>query len=134
MIAVDTSAIIAIAMAEPEGTIFDEMIVERQAIIGAPTLFEPRMVLGSLMPNFADAFMDRLLLKPSVQAVDFTLASYAVAVDAFNRYGKGRGHPAQLNFGDCLSYAVAKSRNLPLLFKGDDFARTDLVPAYDRAH
>ena len=65
-------------------------------------------------------------------AVD-TSASYGVAVDAFNRYGKGRGHPAQLNFGDCLSYAVARSRNLPLLFKGDDFARTDLVPAYGPA-
>lgn len=133
MIAVDTSAIIAIAMAEPEGTIFDELIVERQAVIGAPTLFETRMVLGTLMPSFADAFMDQLLSKPSVQAVDFTLASYGVAVDAFHRYGKGRGHPAQLNFGDCLSYAVARSRNLPLLFKGDDFARTDLVPAYDPA-
>ncbi len=57
----------------------------------------------------------------------------AVTGRRLNRYGKGRGHPAQLNFGDCLSYAVARSRNLPLLFKGDDFARTDLVPAYDPA-
>jgi ribonuclease VapC len=54
---------------------------------------------------------------------------YRVAGDAVERYGKGRGHPARLNFGDCLSYAVAKASGLPLLFKGGDFSLTDIRPA-----
>ena len=52
-----------------------------------------------------------------------------IAADAFLRFGRGSGHKAQLNFGDCFSYALAKSRNLPLLFKGDDFIHTDIEPA-----
>ena len=130
MIAVDTSALIAIALKEAEGRIFDELMVKRGALIGLPTLFETRMVLGSLMPDFVDMFLDGLIARPSVTTADFTLEMYRAAVDAFARYGKGRGHPAHLNFGDCLSYAVAKTLALPLLFKGNDFARTDVAPAH----
>lgn len=63
----------------------------------------------------------------------FDNAMLNTALDAFACYGKGRGHPAQLNFGDCLSYAVAKTLALPLLFKGHDFGHTDVVPAYTPA-
>ena len=133
MIALDSSALVAIALDEPEGRIFDELIVRSRALVGVPTLFETRMVLGSLMPTFADVFVDRLIASPSIRTVDFGIDTYRAATDAFNRYGKGRGHAACLNFGDCLSYAVAKVYAVPLLFKGGDFIHTDLVPAHDPA-
>jgi ribonuclease VapC len=62
-----------------------------------------------------------------IVAVDRNLAT--AAVNAFERYGKGR-HPARLNLSDCFAYGLAKSRNLPLLFKGDDFSKTDITPAW----
>ena len=73
------------------------------------------------------------MVDEDVEVITFDETMAVIGIAAFDHYGKGRGHPAQLNFGDCLSYAVARSRNLPLLFKGDDFRRTDLVPAYDSA-
>ena len=130
MIALDSSALVANALDEPEGRIFAEMIVRHRAIIGAPTLLETRMVLGSLMPTFADAFLDRLIAMPSIRTTNFGLDAFHAAADAFRRYGKGQGHIAYLNFGDCLAYAVAKVHAVPLLFKGNDFIHTDLVPAY----
>lgn len=87
------------------------------------------MVLGSLMPTFADTFIDRFIATPSVRPVSFGVEAYRAAAYAFQRYGKGQGHAACLNFGDCLSYAVAKVHAVPLLFKGNDFVHTDLVPA-----
>ncbi|MCJ2133184.1 type II toxin-antitoxin system VapC family toxin [Methylobacterium sp. J-026] len=133
MIALDSSALVTIALGEPEGQIFDEIIVRHRALVGPPTLLETRMVLGSLMPTFADAFLDRLIATPSIRTVDFDLEAYRAAAHAFGHYGKGQGHAACLNFGDCLSYAVAKVHAVPLLFKGNDFIHTDLVPAYSPA-
>ena len=130
MIAVDTSAIVAIAMREAEGRDFDELIVRERALIGTPTLFETRLVLGSLMPTFADAFLDAFIARSSIAVTDFTLEMYRAAADAFSRYGKGQRRRACLNFGDCFSYAVARTHSVPLLFKGNDFVHTDLVPAY----
>jgi ribonuclease VapC len=54
---------------------------------------------------------------------------YRIAIEAFDRFGRGRGHPAKLNFGDCMAYAVAKAHQVPLLYKGDDFAKTDIATA-----
>jgi len=68
-----------------------------------------------------------VLFKIEIVAVDRMIAS--AAINAFDRYGKGR-HPARLNLSDCFSYALARARDLPLLFKGGDFARTDVVPAW----
>lgn len=130
MIVLDTSAIVAIAMEEPEGEIFDTLIAKNRTIIGTPTLLEARLVLGGLMPSFAEDFLDVLILRATVQPVAFTLQMYRFASDAFLRFGKGQGHPARLNFGDCQSYAVSKAHDAPLLFKGDDFVHTDVVPAY----
>jgi ribonuclease VapC len=61
-----------------------------------------------------------------VEAVPFTLEMYRAASSAFQTYGKGRQHPAQLNFGDCMAYALAKVEGIPLLYKGEDFSRTDI--------
>ncbi len=133
VIAIDTSAIVAIVLGEPEADIFDELIAEHSAIIGTPTPLGTRMVLGSLIPSFVDEFLDGLVARPSVCAVEFTLDMYRAAADAFSRYGKGRGHAAHLNFGDRRSHAVAGTHALPLLFKGNDFGHTDIVPAYTPA-
>lgn len=129
MIALDTSAIVAIAMREAEAEEFNRAISWREAIVGTPTLFETRLVLAGKMPDFAAAFIDTFVNPQDVRPVDFTFEMYRHAVSAFERYGKGVGHPAQLNFGDCMAYAVAKVHDLPLLYKGDEFAKTDIKPA-----
>lgn len=126
MIAVDTSAVVAIALQEPEGERYSQRIVENGAVIGTPTLFECRMVLSTRMPAFMDRFMRGFVEREAVHTTDFTFVMYEAAAAAFDRFGKGRGHRAQLNFGDCLAYAVAKQHDLPLLYKGDDFSHTDL--------
>lgn len=130
MIAVDTSAIVAMAFDEAEAEPFTRLIVERSAIVGTPTLVEASAVLSRLRSDIAEAFLARLVATPAIRTVDFTFEMAAAARRAFQLYGKGRGHPARLNFGDCLSYAVAKVHGLPLLFKGDDFARTDVASAW----
>lgn len=129
MIALDTSALVAIACAEPEEEEFNRLIAVKSALVGTPTLLEARMVLSTLMPDYAEVFIANLLDRPAIHPVAFTLDTYWAAVDAFDRYGKGRGHPARLNFGDCLAYAIAKAHDVPLLYKGADFAHTDIAAA-----
>ena len=130
MIAIDTSAVLAIILDEPEGKPFGLLVAGHTAMVSAPTVVEARLALERKAGPLAEGLLASFVARRSVAIVPFDAIMISVALDAFRRYGKGRGHPAQLNFGDCLSYALAKSRNLPLLFKGDDFARTDLVPAY----
>ena len=129
MIAPDSSAIVAIALREPEADDFLDVIGKRRSIVGAPTLVETHLVLSRGALHVFDAFLRGFLVPPMVEIVAFTPSMYAAAATAFDRYGKGRGHRAQLNFGDCLAYAVAKASDLPLLYKGTDFARTDIRPA-----
>lgn len=129
MIALDTSAIVAIAMSEPEEPDFSRLIVIEQALVGTPTLVEARIVLTSRMPAFAESFMTRFVQPPLLHPVRFTYETYQLAAEAYDRYGKGGGHSAQLNFGDCMAYAVAKHFDVPLLYKGNDFAHTDIRPA-----
>ena len=130
MIAVDTSAIVALALLEPEAKEFSELIGAEGGLTGTPTLFEVRLVLASKMPEaYADSFMDAFIARPSIHPVAFTLDMYRAAVAAFDRFGRGR-HPAKLNFGDCMAYAVARAHDAPLLFKGDDFALTDVRAAF----
>src|SRR5215208_1163387 len=105
MIAVDTSAVVAIALEEQERDAFTDEIAAIGAVIGAPTLVECRMVLSTKMPNFADQFMKQFIERPSVHPVAFTPEIYELAVSAFARFGKGRKNPAGLNFGDCMAYA-----------------------------
>ena len=129
MIAVDTSAVVAIALGEDEEEAYTDQIALSGGLIGTPTLVECRFVLSSRIPKFADQFMKRFLERPSIRPVAFTLEMYALAVFAFERFGKGKGHPAKLNFGDCMAYAVAKHHDAPLLYKGDDFSLTDIRSA-----
>lgn len=129
LIALDTSALVAIAIGEPEATAFDRCIERNNVLIGAPTLFEAAIVLSTRMPTRYRAFIEAMRQRPSVSMVAFDDRLYRAAMVAHDLYGKGRGHPAQLNLGDCLAYAVAKVHDVPLLFKGEDFSRTDLASA-----
>jgi len=94
--------------------------------VGAPTLLEAAMVLSSRLRMDPRPLLSDFLGGLAVRVIPFTEEHYEIAVDAFERYGKGR-HPASLNFGDCMTYAVAKLSGLPLLYAGDDFSQTDLA-------
>jgi ribonuclease VapC len=96
--------------------------------IGAPTLFETAMVLVSREGTLGFRGLLRFLEEHRVTSLRFDESHVEGAVRAFIRYGKGR-HPARLNYGDCMAYATAKAAEAPLLFVGDDFAKTDLEPA-----
>ena len=127
-IALDTSAILAILALESEAALFSALIACRQTLVGAPTLVEARLVMEKLSDDPENDLGD-FLRRSEATIVSFDDTMFEVAADAFHRFGKGRNHPAKLNFGDCLSYAIAKIHAVPLLFKGNDFIHTDLVPA-----
>jgi len=130
LIAVDTSAIIAILHREPGSDEFGAVLASgRRCVIGTPTLFELRQVMGGRHNEAGIALADAFLVQAGVEALAWTSQMADLATEAFLRFGKGQGHPAQLNFGDCMAYAVAKALDAPLLFKGDDFARTDIPSA-----
>jgi ribonuclease VapC len=129
MIALDSSAVVAIALEEPEAVDFNRLIVTQEALIGTPTLFEIHLVLSQKSPGSAEEFLTGLLERRSIHPVQFNLPMFRLAQSAFERYGKGKRRPAKLNFGDCMAYAVAKFHDVPLLYKGDDFRLTDIRPA-----
>jgi ribonuclease VapC len=93
--------------------------------VGAPTLLETGFVLCGRLGEQGPALLNRFVRQRGMLTVPFTADHWPVALEAFLRYGKGR-HPARLNFGDCLTYAVAKLAGEPLLCIGNDFAQTDL--------
>lgn len=123
----DSSALVAIALREPmHDRLLDAIAVEPRGIsIGAPTLVETTIVLSARLDRDARGIVGRLLLEGDIGLVPFTDAHYGTAMDAWLRYGRGR-HAAALNFGDCLAYATARLADDPLLFTGDDLARTDV--------
>ncbi len=125
MIAIDTSIILAMALREPEAISFERLVRRDAVIIGWPTLLETRMVLTGKGFQNAAAIIDQLVDLPNITAIAFDQAHYRAAEQAFDRFGKGR-QPAALNMGDCYSYAVASVAKAPLLFKGQDFGKTDL--------
>jgi ribonuclease VapC len=130
VIAVDTSAIIAILRLEPEAAPFVKRMEEAAAVcMSAVSLQEASMVLaGNRGDAVAWSELDRVIRDMELEIIPHNAELARIAREAFLRFGKGR-HPAQLNCGDCASYALAKGRGVPLLFKGVDFARTDIVPA-----
>ncbi len=128
MIAVDTSALIAILADEPEAQAFRSILMATEALVGAPTYLEFAMVAVVKSPVITSADLAKFLGYLNVSIVDFTAEDARIAEAAFRKYGKGR-HKAALIFGDCCSYATASARGLPLLFKGNDFSLTDVVSA-----
>jgi ribonuclease VapC len=123
---VDTSAVLACCLGEAGYEQFESILTSgAQLAMSAPT----RLELGIVALNRnIHARVEEALLTYQIQVEPFTPSQGTLAIAAFTQYGKGR-HPAALNFGDCCAYALAKSLNLPLLFKGNDFAQTDIASA-----
>lgn len=123
---VDSSAIVATLLKEPGFERLIEPITTAPVVgVGAPTLVETGIVLVARLGPAGESLLARFLQEAGVIPLQFTREHWPIAVDAFQRFGKGR-HPAALNFGDCLTYAVARLAGRPLLCTGNDFARTDL--------
>ncbi len=130
MIVVDTSALVAIIFAEAERAAFIAAIdAARRAAVSTVSVVEARMVVHARRGERAVMLLDDFLRLPSFEIAPPGPAEMEAAYAAFVTFGRGSGHAARLNFGDLFSYALAKVRDLPLLFKGDDFAETDIVPA-----
>ena len=131
MIVADTSAIIAIAFAEPEREAFLQAIASAdRVLISSVSVVETRMVVHGRRGQRAVVLVDDLLRLPMFEAVPPGPEETSAAYAAFVAFGKGSGHPAGLNLGDVFSYALAKVRGLPLLFKGQDFSETDISNAH----
>ncbi len=125
----DSSAIIALLLCEPRADALLEVISEAPVVaVAAPTLVESGIVLTSKGGPMTYDRLAKFLRDSEAEIIPFTADHAAEAVEAFKRYGKGR-HPAALNFGDCICYAVARLSGMPLLFTGHDFSKTDIRAA-----
>jgi len=123
---IDTSALLAILQDEPERRTFNEAIEAADArAMSIATFVEVSIVIESRYGAEGIRDLDLFVERAAIELADVTLAQGHAARRAFARYGKGR-HAAGLNFGDCFAYALAIERSEPLLFKGDDFGKTDV--------
>lgn len=126
---VDSSAVLAILSNEPEAAIFaDKLAAAEVCRISAASLLESAIVIEARHGTAGGQKLDELVNAAQIHIEPVTSDQATIARQAYRTYGKGR-HPAGLNFGDCFSYALAKSLGEPLLFKGDDFSQTDVSPA-----
>ena len=126
--AVDTSALVAVLRAEDDAPqIVQALGRSPRHLISAGSYLEACLVTAR--KGSEAVRLKALLDTAAIDVVSVSPEDAEIAAGAFLRYGRGSGHPAQLNFGDCFAYALAKARNLPLLFKGDDFIHTDIEPA-----
>jgi len=129
---IDTSALVAILGDEPDAPRFEAAVVSDPVrLLSAGTLLETSIVIEARYGEVGGRELDLLLHKAQIEVVPFDQEQAELARDAYRRYGKGR-HAAALNYGDCFAYALSAVRGEPLLFKGDDFAQTDVKNALDR--
>jgi ribonuclease VapC len=126
---IDTSAVAAILFDEPEAPALERSLVEDPVrLISAATVVEAGVVIEARLGDAGSREFDLWLQRAGIDVVAVDGEQADVARRAWRRFGKGR-HAAGLNFGDCFSYALAMTRDEPLLFKGDDFAKTDVTPS-----
>ena len=126
---IDTSAILAWLKDEPARTrIVAGLEAHSVRRMSSVSLLEAQIVVRAREHPALLSKLDRFLEEIAVIVVPFDEPQARVAADAFRRDGKGQGHPAQLNMGDCAVYALAKTTNEPLLFVGNDFSQTDVEP------
>jgi ribonuclease VapC len=127
---VDTSALIAILRDEPDAPVFAIAIENAsQRRMPAANFLEAAVVIDGSRDPVASRRFDELIAEAGIVIEPVTEAQARIAREAYRDFGKGSGHPAQLNFGDCFAYALAKATGEPLLFKGNDFIHTDITPA-----
>ncbi len=126
---VDTSALLAVLLDEPERRRFNELIeAARTRLVSAATLLEAAIIVEARRGEAAGRELDLFLHRARFEVVPVDADQVDIARAAYRRFGKGL-HSAALNYGDCFSYALAAATGEPLLFKGSDFARTDIPPA-----
>jgi ribonuclease VapC len=126
----DTSVLIAIVKEEPEAFAFSQaMEMADELYLSAGSFLEASIVVGGFRDSMLSARLDEMLEEAEVVIEPFTAEQAQIARQAYRDYGKGSGHRANLNFGDCFSYALARKKREPLLYKGDDFRHTDLRSA-----
>lgn len=126
---VDSSVIVALLLREPgHDHLLGRLAASTGVAVGGPTLAEAGVVLAARLGPSGKTLLTRFVQEAELAVVPFTEDHWPLAVDAYLRFGKGR-HPAALNLGDCLTYAICRAADRPLLCVGDDFARTDLVLA-----
>ena len=124
---IDTSALVAILSLEPEAARLAQAIeADPTRLISAATLLEAGIVMEARLGAAGGKELDLLVAKAGVVVEPLTADQASIAREAWRRFGKGR-HAAALNFGDCCSYALARATGEPLLFKGTDFANTDIA-------
>jgi len=125
LIVVDTSSLVAILLFEPLRRELLEKIYAQGGIMAAPSVLEAYMVLRKHYGEQTQKVIDETLVDLDIEIVPFSAEHAKVASQAFDQFGKGH-HPAGLNFGDCIAYALAKGSGQALLFVGDDFGKTDV--------
>ena len=126
---IDTSVIVAILSKESDATEFANRIEAAQCCTSALVILEAAMRLSTKLgidPMAVEQRIQALMDEAGITLAPMDARTASLAIKAFADYGKGRGHPAQLNLADCLSYACAKAQSIPLLYKGKDFSHTDL--------
>jgi ribonuclease VapC len=124
---IDTSVVVAIIRGEPEADLFGAWIVGADARkMSAATYVEASAVIDGHRDAQLSAALDQFLREMRVEIVAFTPRQASIAREAYRRFGRGSGHPARLNMGDCFAYALARDLGEPLLYKGNDFALTDI--------
>ena len=123
----DTSAVLAVLLGEPEAETFATAIVnDARRLLSTVSALEASIVIAARNGPDGRRELDLLLHRIGTVIVPFDQAQFEIARDAWRRFGKGN-HPAGLNLGDCCSYALSKTSNEPLLFKGNDFSQTDVA-------
>lgn len=126
---IDSSALVAILLGEEEAGRFAEAIeAASPRLLSAASLLEASMVVETRKGEAAARELDLLIYRAEIEIVPVDHRQAEIAREAWRQFGKGR-HPAGLNYGDCFAYALAKTAGVPLLFKGEDFSRTDLLAA-----
>ena len=127
MIALDSSILVGIIRGEPDCEPLLALIASDECAIGAPTLVETRLWCSVNLTTHSSDWLERFIEAGPGMVVPFSREMADAASEAFTRFGRASGHPAGLNFGDCLAYAVAAVMRVPLLFKGGDFGLTDVT-------
>ena len=127
---IDTSALVAVLRTEPDAAAFAHAIAEAHVRrLSVASYVEAGAVIDGSRDPIASRRLDELLHAAHVRIEPVTVEQGELARAAYRDFGKGSGHPAALNYGDCFAYALARALDEPLLFKGDDFARTDVASA-----
>jgi ribonuclease VapC len=133
-VTVDSSAIIAILKREPDWREFAEKLDSSNEIhISAGTYLEISVVIGRLNDPIMNREINELMAEFDILIEPFTAEQAEIARQAYRDYGRGSGHRANLNFGDCFAYALARVKREPLLYKGDDFVHTDIRSAMQQS-